>query len=89
MQDKSFVNVESRLASIMKGMINPFLFGIGLHNNGPYEPGAEQINLQEKIYYVPANGWIQINMDILARIKYKWVIPLLTIEKHYYETGEF
>ena len=40
----------------MKGMINPFLFGIGLHN-GPYEPGAEQINLQEKIYYVPANGW--------------------------------
>ena len=30
LQNKSFINVESRLALIMKGMNNQFLFGIGL-----------------------------------------------------------
>ena len=29
-QDKGFINVESRLASIRKGMINQFLVGLGL-----------------------------------------------------------
>ena len=30
---EKFINVVSRLASIMKGMINPFLVGIGILDN--------------------------------------------------------
>ena len=39
-QDKGFINEESRLSSIMKGMINPFLVGLGLqideYETAPY-----------------------------------------------------
>ena len=70
MKQISFINVETRLASIMKGMINPFLVVLGLTElpklggggGNPLPPGA----------YGPAYMWlIMVKVIIVIFVRKK------------------